>query len=279
MLANPQRLRLAAGVALGSIAAVAGIVAVTARAEGALPLPPDLVPLSLDDEELVMAGFGERTALRFSSEVTNRGVGPLEVFASPASANCDGDGDPSNDRDASQRLFADTNFSGVFERGADAVARERHFGCMRYHPPHDHWHVLGFALYRLRSERSGRLVATTRKLGFCLGDNRPAFADPGAPAAQVYPAGSPDPRGCTETTIQGLSVGWADIYRYDVPGQAFHVAGLARGRYCLIARADPDDLLDEVDEGNNVRRTRIALDPKRPSVRKLNGGCRLKSRP
>ncbi len=274
--ANLARIRLAGAVALASAGAITAIVGLSARAEaGGEPLlAPDLVTLAPKADELIVVAEAERTVLRLSNAISNRGAGPLEVFASATSRNCDGDGDPYNDRDASQRTYADTNVSGVYERGTDVPGLERLFGCMRYHALHDHWHVLNFALYQLRSEQTGKLVATTRKLGFCLGDNTPGLAQPGAAPEQVYPTGSTSPSGCTASTIQGLSIGWVDIYRYDVPGQALSLADAPAGRYCLISRTDPSDLLDETNEDNNVRRTRIALDPEELAVRKLGGHCR-----
>ena len=267
---------MAAAVALASAGALVAIVGLASSAEagGAPMLRPDLVTLAPKQEELVIVREADRTVLRLSNSVANRGDGPLEVFPSAASQNCDGDGDPYNDRDASQRTYADTNASGLYERGADATGFERLFGCMRYHAQHDHWHVLNFALYQLRSESTGKLVATTRKLGFCLGDNIAAFGDPGAASDQVYPSGAMTPSGCTASTVQGLSIGWVDIYRYDVAGQALSLARAPAGRYCLISRTDPNDLLDETDEENNVRRTRVAIDPEHFDVRKLGGHCR-----
>jgi len=45
------------------------------------------------------------------------------------------------------------------------------------------------------------------------------------------------------------------------PGQDLNVTGLGRGRYCLVSRADPDNLLRESNNSNNARKTRIALHP------------------
>ena len=141
--------------------------------------------------------------LRLSNEIGNRASGPLEVFPSAISADCDGDGDPANDRDASQRIFADTNGSGGYEAGVDAVESERVFGCMRYHPAHDHWHMLDVARYELRREATGKLVADSRKVGFCLTDTRLAFPTPLTPQAATYPIGSAKPTGCDAISTQG----------------------------------------------------------------------------
>ena len=61
---------------------------------------------------------------------------------------------------------------------------------MRYHPAHDHWHVLDFARYELRKDPSGKLVVGSRKVGFCLVDTRPVFPGPVTPEHPRYPFGS-----------------------------------------------------------------------------------------
>jgi hypothetical protein len=172
-------------------------------------------------------------------------------------------------------VFDDTDGSGGFERGIDAVGSERRIGCMRYHPAHDHWHVLDVARYELRRESTGKLVAETRKVGFCLTDARPAFAGPFTPAAPVYPIGSAKPSGCDAISTQGISPGWGDLYAFALPGQQIAVDGLARGTYCLTSRADPLDLIEELDEANNVRRVRLSLRPRKLRVDKLDGRCRV----
>jgi len=275
MSAAIKRAGLAA-VALSASVGVAFLLATSpgAQAGGAAALPPDLVTLAIGREDLAVKAEEGRTLLRLSNEIANVGAGPLEVFPSAASTGCDGDADPGNDRAASQRLFADTNSSGAFERGSDAVASEERFGCLRYHASHEHWHTLGFARYELRRDPGGRLVRARRKVGFCIADFRVAHPTPGSPAEPHYPFGSGVERGCDEVATQGLSVGWADLYGFALPGQELDVEGLRRGRYCLISRADPRDLLAEANEGNNVRRVRIQLRPRQLEVRRLEAPCR-----
>ena len=251
------------------------IIAAAPAAGGPAALTPDLVTLAIQQENLLVERQGAETVLRLSNEIGNRANGPLEVFPGAEPADCDGDGDPAENRDASQRIFADTNGSGAYEAGEDAVESERRFGCMRYHPAHDHWHVLDVARYELRREATGKLVAHSRKVGFCLSDTRPAFPGPTSPPVPTYPIGSGMPTGCDATSTQGISAGWADLYGFALPGQDLNVSGLRRGRYCLSSRADPLDLLDELDEGNNVRRVRLVLRPRRLIVRKLGGPCTI----
>jgi hypothetical protein len=260
-------------VALAALA-LSLVFAVSSAGADTPALLPDLVVAPVQSDELLAERYGDRALLRFSTEIANRGTGPLEVFPSAASSDCDGDGDPADDRDTFQRVFADSNGNGVFDRGGDAVLAERPFGCMHYHAAHDHWHVLDIAAYELTREPTGKTVAGTRKVGFCLSDNRLAFPGASTPAAPVYPIGPPGSPGCDATSIEGLSVGWTDLYVLGLPGQDLEITGLPRGRYCLILRADPRGLLEESNEANDFRRVRLRLRPDVPAVRKLDGPCR-----
>lgn len=271
-----SRVRIATAVALASIAGLALILSAAPATGGLASLRPDLVTLPIGQHDLAVTRAKKATVLRLTNEVANRGNGPLEIFPSAASPNCDDDGRPSNDRVASQRVFTDANADGLFDRGTDGVASETPVGCMRFHPAHDHWHVLDFARYELRRDRTARLAAASRKVGFCLVDNRRAFAGPGSLDMATYPFGSDDPKaGCDASATQGLTPGWADVYAFALPGQQLAIDGLPRGRYCLISSADPLDLLDELDEANNERRTRIALRPRAGTVRRVGGPCRV----
>jgi hypothetical protein len=249
-------------------------VASSAAAPGAATLAPDLVVLPVQQEDLLVSRERGEIVLRFTAEIANRGSGPLEVFPSAASSDCDSDGDHENDRDTSQRLFADSNANGTFDPGIDAVHSERRFGCMRFHPSHAHWHVLAMAAYELRREPGGAAVAANRKVGYCLGDNRLAFPGPETPPKAIYPFGPPGSMGCDAAATEGISVGWSDVYGLALPDQDLRITGLGRGRYCLVVRADPDRLLEESDEGDNVRRVALRLHPGAGLARKLRSRCR-----
>ncbi len=271
---------MAAGVA--SAACALGVVLLSASAEagGSAALQPDLVTLATQQDDVIVTAEGGRRYVRLSTEIANHGDGPLEIFPSAASTNCDGDGNPDNDREASQRTFADTDGDGGYGAGVDGIVAEQRIGCMRYHAIHDHWHVLDFARYELHREPQGRressrIVAKRRKVGFCVGDNRIAFTDnPRVPGGPTYPFGPAGSVGCDQSATQGLSIGWADLYLFFVPGQELDVTGVPPGRYCLVTRADPRDLIDESNEENNVRRTLLALDSRRIAVNRLPGKCR-----
>jgi hypothetical protein len=238
-------------------------------------LLPDLVTLPMP--AVVMPRHPKRDLLRLSNEIGNQGAGPLEIFPSDVSENCDGDGDPDNDRMAYQRIYndsSDPDSIGFFDRNADtAGATERQAGCMIFHPQHNHWHFDNFSRYRLYREDTGRLVARNAKVSFCVIDSDTPFPTPhpGHPTLPYFPTD----QGCTATATEGLSIGWADIYGYYLPGQQLNVSGVKKGNFCLVSTADPHDQLSESNENNNTYWTRLFVYPKDRTVRTLKGSCKI----
>jgi hypothetical protein len=269
------RLPLALLVAAIAVALPVAMASAASRtgAEVATPLLPDLVTLPVHDDGLVLEhGSKGHELLRLSNEIGNRGRGPLELYPSAASNNCDGDGNPGNDRDVFQRTFLDSNGDGTFERAQDTSSQHALVGCEQYHPAHHHWHLLDFSRYKLNRLKTGETVARSTKIGFCIIDSNHYLKGlPGSPKESHYPAGSSD---CTENSIDGLSVGWADVYYYSLPGQQLNVTGAPAGRYCLVSSADPDHLLRESNDANNTRRTLVKMNPARHTVKPLAGPCR-----
>ena len=228
--------------------------------------------LRVGQGDLFMDRSAGKLYLRLTNEIGNRGRGPLEIYPSPTPTDCDGDGNPNNDRDTYQRIFLDSNADQMFDRTEDTDSAERRFGCQRFHPPHGHWHLLDFTRYKLVRQRTGRTAVRSTKIGFCIIDTGHRFAGlPGSPATPYYPAGSAD---CDRDSVDGLSVGWTDTYAYSLPGQEVNVTGLPRGRYCLVSKADPSNVLREFDNSNNARRAPIALHPAKERVKRLPGRCR-----
>ena len=159
----------------------------------------------------------------------------------------------------------------MFHRSQDTGSEHHLFGCEQYHPAHHHWHVLDFSRYKLVRKKTGRTVATSTKIGFCIIDTDHAFGGlPGSPSQGHYPAGTED---CAADSVDGLSVGWADTYGSYLPGQELSVTGLHHGRYCLVSTADPLNLLRESNNSNNARRTLIALRPAKHVVKRVRSGC------
>jgi hypothetical protein len=213
------------------------------------------------------------TELRLSNTIANIGAGPLEIFPSSASDNCDGDGNPDNDRTAYQRIFRDTSRDGIFERSQDIDATVRVAGCMVFHPEHNHWHFMNFSKYVLRRESDGSIAARSTKVSFCVVDGARFFPKlPGSPDRGHYPGGG---QGCTQTAVEGLSIGWADMYTSALPGQDIDITGLSTGRYCLTSTADPVNRLREANDSNNTYREPVRLDFGAESAKELPGPCQL----
>lgn len=178
---------------------------------------------------------GGATLLRFSNTVANMGDGPLELR--PESSG--------QTTVAYQRIFTHTDSEGW------RLASEHPVGSFVFHPEHAHWHFEAFSEYQLRKVtpdgRIGRVLRETEdKVSFCVADSLSIFEGLAhASPAAVYPTT------CSQDATQGLSVGWADRYGWQLPGQWVDVTGMTRGTYWLTSRADPLDLIDEADETDN----------------------------
>ena len=77
----------------------------------------------------------------------------------------------------------------------------------------------------------------------------------------MYPA-------CNQTPTQrevtlGTSIGWADIYPNDYPGNFVEIGGLPGGCYVVLHRVDPEQHVVELSESNNVSAKVVRL-PFRP---------------
>ena len=106
------------------------------------------------------------------------------------------------------------------------------------------------------------MVRTTGKLTFCVVDNVPI---PGFPDVDPNPVASE-----CGSDLQAISRGWIDIYAADVPGQDLDLAGLPDGGYALRTVIDPDNLVRELDETDNVDVTYIEIDDFQAEVADLS---------
>jgi len=177
--------------------------------------------------------------MRFSNATANIGTGPAEIYgAEPPN--------PDGSQDVYQRVYRD-----------DGSSWDRFAGTFIFHPTHNHIHFEGWALYSLRAllpdNGVGPVLYQGEKISFCLLDShRYAWWLPGAPPEHVYVD-------CDD--FQGISVGWEDYYRYDLPGQSLRMCGIAGGTYWLESEVDPDNRLLESDDGNNVARVQVVIPP------------------
>ena len=221
----------------------------TASPTASAPAAPALLLLpnlrSLPAENVYITGTGDRRVLRFAGVLANLGPGPLEI-APRRAEEC-----PPQQRHANQALYHDVDRDGRFDRAVDRRRSLRAAGCMLDHPTHRHWHFDASASYALTAPGAKAPAASKNKVSFCLRDNRPVVD---APPRQHY-------GDCARDRVQGITAGWADVYRASLPGQALPLpAGLPDGVYCLTITADPLGLLDEAREEDNtsVRALRIA---------------------
>ena len=227
-----EPLILAGAVLVAALATVvAGALATAGPARAAVSLYPDLrtvPPSELRFSTAVIDG-ATHNVLRFTNTVWNAGQGPLELAGSIGSNGS-----------VTQNVYDDAGSAAPFPVGDNFT----------FHPSHNHWHFDDFANYQLweRSEydawvASGRSSGQARKVGskttFCLMDTSRFQSLPGAPSQSVYSA-------CGRE-LQGISVGWADSYRYSLPDQWIDLgsAMLPDGSYVLRTVADPKNRLYE----------------------------------
>lgn len=210
-------------------------------------LLPDLTPVAPYD--LRFATENGETRLRFTATFWNRGQGAFELLAD--SGERTGDGEYS----ATQRIF---------KPGGGYV--DRPMGTLFWHAVHDHFHYDEFGSYELELIRptdgshTVSPLTLSQKTTFCLRDDERI----GAPAEGPKRA-TPVYGGCRGLR-QGVSVGWADVYRYTLPDQYFNMTGLPAGIYAVRFVVDPHRHFAEMRRENNVSVTIVELDPVRRIV-------------
>ena len=244
-----RRALVLAALALGAL----GIADRPARAAPAVPaeLLPDLVTLRPGPLELERRRG--RVRVRLGNRVANRGRGPLEL--APRRADCDGNGDATDDRLAYQRIYLDRDGGGRFSSRVDRSFHRYRASCTRFHPRHYHWHYDDFARYEVRRPSDGAVLRSSGKVSFCLIDSFEEGPQRRRPELPHYFM-------CDRDVVQGISAGWGDEYGLYLPGQHVDVTGLRRGAYCLVSIADPANTIREADDANNVAATGIVLRPR-----------------
>lgn len=205
-------------------------------------LLPDLMPWAsrsrgyLYDYEIDKLTEPGHVLLRFSTTSANQGAGPLELRGGEVT------GDEA--QNVYQRIY--NNRGGHTDHLA---------GQFVYHPSHGHIHFEDYARYRLREVtpegKVGDVIAGGQKTSFALLDT------------DKYDITLPDARQGAHYTeagqIQGISVGWADVYEADLPDQWIDITGVPRGTYWLEVVIDPKNNLIESDETNNRARIKVTI--------------------
>ncbi|MDD3498521.1 MAG: lysyl oxidase family protein [Candidatus Moranbacteria bacterium] len=193
-------------------------------------LLPDLQIEKLKDVYIEIGSDGKKF-LRFPGTFANRGDGPLELEGTRAIDI--------------QKVRAMQN---IYKK--DKTMEKRFVGDFVFHPDHNHWHFenfVEFGIYALKNDSEpDQKLAGTGKLTFCIHDYAPLPENlPGKPDKAVYPW-------CDNyADIQGISVGWADTYVAEIPGQEIDITGIPDGKYAFRASIDPENLIMEKVEDNN----------------------------
>lgn len=188
-----------------------------------------------------------RKILSFHTAIANYGQGPLELFPQNNSTT--------GNTDAYQRLFTHDASGNWYAVGANYV------GTFAFHSGHNHWHFENFAAYELRNVASdgsvgANVLASSPKVSFCLLDSWQGDPSLEHTSDQTYLT-------CSQNGVQGISVGWADIYSRDLPGQNLDITGLPDGYYWLLIWSDPSNVISEGVESNNVNGTKFRLRDRR----------------
>lgn len=192
----------------------------------------------LHDNEISVTVEPGRRHIRLTVTTANIGAGKLYLYG-VLPPNQDGT------QDVRQRIFR-----------SDGSFFDRLAGKFVFHQQHDHIHVENWSQFHLREllpdSGVGAIVASGDKTSFCILD------------LTIHDASLPNhnPNGeflSCSSTIQGLSVGWADIYSKDLPGQNIDVTDVPDGYYWLEAVVDPDLKILEARETNNASRVLVVI--------------------
>ncbi|MDQ1518143.1 MAG: hypothetical protein QOE80_3973 [Actinomycetota bacterium] len=201
-----------------------------------------------------VAEQGARRCLRFDQVIANIGDGPFELRYRMEGL--------ATDQQLRQRIFAsDGTFSEVT---VDSYV---------FHPVHAHFHYKNFGqafLYRPRPDGTLEKVREGRKNGFCMIDveNTRFGADPiGVPYKGEAPRTYYFPRCNTATEhdghgtymVNGISVGWADVYNWFLADQYIEISGVPDGVYVLETVANPARTVHETTFDDNSARVTIRL--------------------
>jgi hypothetical protein len=194
----------------------------------------------------------DRKHIRFSNAIYNSGIGPVEL------------------RGEFDRTAGNMEVIQVIYKN-DGSHENHPMGEFQYHQAHDHWHWDGFALYEIwtvtHDGRLGEAVASSGKVGYCIRDD--TRLDHETIEAIISPDVDVPSRGGYQRCnwrIQGLSVGWNDVYAHNTPGQHVDVSHLPEGVYALKSTANPKGLLIELTTINNSEIAFFQLETNRVRV-------------
>jgi Bacterial Ig-like domain/Lysyl oxidase len=204
---------------------------------GASQKLPDLGMARLTNMRIDETSQSGKRLLRFSALIRNVGDGPFEVRGKRDTT--------SSPWSITQRIYDSTDTSGHYtEDSTGATVFYAGDG-------HTHWHVKDLQSYELDRLDNGSKVGTGAKSGFCFYDTTRGSS---ATLSQYFTSSSTCASGQPNALqmLMGITVGWGDLYSYQLPDQYIDITNLTPGGYRLTATADLSNLFQEKDESNNV---------------------------
>jgi hypothetical protein len=214
---------------------------------------PDLVMSAPRELHIDRSTHPGRVLLRATSSIDNHGRGPMELRAHRVGRHRIVVYQAIYDRRGRAHLFP-SHARLVFKHVSGQRYGYGNVGAASY------WklrHAAAFELWSLDAHGHAlRLVRRGPKVDYCLRDLFRTRPSRRSPAGAVYPGCSQDPR--MRRDVLGTSVGWSDVYPFEYPEQWIDVTGL-RGRFAYVQIADPDHLLLEFSNRDNVSETYITL--------------------
>jgi hypothetical protein len=220
---------------------------------------PENPALSCYPEETVQEEGNPLRCLRFNQTIANVGEGPMIMrfglagIATPDTA----------DNVIVQRISLS---DGTFK---DEIAPETY----EFHEAHAHLHYRGFGQSILypwdgTNGRGAAPVSVGRKAGFCMIDVQLMEEYWGAtgngPRAHTFPfdcvlPDEIDPAGPQAWVEQGVAVGWADVYGWNLADQYVDITNVSDGTYELLQIANPNNSVIETTTIDNCTSTVITI--------------------
>jgi subtilisin-like proprotein convertase family protein len=209
-------------------------------------------------------------SIRVSNSVANIGYGPMEFYGTGlwfcgdsevvGSVPCP---DSTLSKETIRQRIYQKNASGYFTYKDTAA------GTMDYHPElgHNHMHIDDWTenTLRIRGPESdpskwpiiGRGLKTSMNVyDEIICDNVFTACDYGSTVYSIWGlrnAGLGLGYSSGNAYIQGISVGYADIYEYLIPfGQTIYFDSICNGDYVLMGQFDPDGRFVDMNPSNNI---------------------------
>jgi hypothetical protein len=236
---------------LGIAGVILGTLACSGSAVGSVNQVPRLLLPDLDQRPPLAVAVrrggppSHHPLLVFTSSVENVGYGSLLVEGHRATL-----------RARTMRATQLVQLRGGGVRRIDGVGRLRY----NVSPSHSHWHLQPFERYELRT-LDGTQIVRDHKSGFCLTSDHQSPLPAQGHAASRPLQGSDCARNKrrAKRLLEGIAVGWGDIYIPAKEGQSIDLVGYTPGEYDLVHRVNVGRVLRETRYANDASSVRIRL--------------------